>query len=120
MSFMVEIVVGINLIRSGLCGEDSGEIYFIIFKLIKSIFKLLGLGKKKIIYIYIYNGNGMVAEVAQREHSNIKCYTSAFSNISCRPARCAGKIFIYYNEKYYFYFKNSNGKAKSCSFLTNS
>ena len=53
MSFMVEIVVGINLIRSGLCGEDSGEIYFIIFKLIKSIFKLLGLGKKKIIYIYI-------------------------------------------------------------------
>ena len=53
MSFMVEIVVGINLIRSGLCGEDSGEIYFIIFKLIKFIFKLLGLGKKK-IYIYIY------------------------------------------------------------------
>ena len=53
MSFMVEIVVGINLIRSGLCGEDSGEIYFIIFKLIKSIFKLLGLGKKY-IYIYIY------------------------------------------------------------------
>ena len=111
MSFMVEIVVGINLIRSGLCGEDSGEIYFIIFKLIKSIFKLLGLGKKKIIDIY--NGNDMVAKVAQREHSNIKCYTSAFSNISCRPARCAGKIFIYYNEKYYFYFKNSNGKAKN-------
>ena len=92
---MVEIVVGINLIRSGLCCEDSGEIYFIIFKLIKSIFKLLGLGKKNIyIYIYIYNGNDMVAEVAQREHSNIKCYTSAFSNISCRPAMCGKNFYL--------------------------
>ena len=36
------------------------------------------------------------------------------------PTQCAGKFFIYYSEKYYFYFKNSNGKAKSCSFLTNS
>ena len=44
---MVEIVVGINLIRSGLYGEDRGEIYFIILKLIKSIFKLLGKYKKK-------------------------------------------------------------------------
>ena len=38
---MVEIVVGINLIKSGLYGEDRGGIYFIILKLIKSIFKLL-------------------------------------------------------------------------------
>ena len=80
----------------------------------------LGKKKKKYIYIYIYNGNDMVAEVAQREHSNIKCYTSAFSNISCRPAQCAEFLFIYYSQKYYFYFKNSDGKAKSCSFLTNS
>ena len=43
---MVEIVVGINLIRSGLYGEDKGKIYFIIFKLIKYIFKLLGKYKK--------------------------------------------------------------------------
>ena len=27
MGFMMEIVVGINLIRSGLYGEDRGEIY---------------------------------------------------------------------------------------------
>ena len=39
---MVEIVVGINLIRSGLYGEDKGKIYFIIFKL---------LGKYKKIHI---------------------------------------------------------------------
>ena len=43
---MVEIEVGINLIRSGLYSEDRGEIYFIILKLIKSIFKLLGKYKK--------------------------------------------------------------------------
>ena len=27
-----------------------------------------------------YGGNDIAANVAQREHSNIKCYTSAFSN----------------------------------------
>ena len=43
---MVEIVVGLNLIRSGLYGEDRGEIYFIILKLIISIFKFLGKYKK--------------------------------------------------------------------------
>ena len=46
VGIMVEIVVGINLIRSGLYGEDRCEIYFIILKLIKSIFKLLGKYKK--------------------------------------------------------------------------
>ena len=46
---MVEIVVGINLIRSGIYGEDRGEIYFIILKLIKSIFILLGKYKKNIM-----------------------------------------------------------------------
>ena len=50
MGFMTEIVVGINLIRSGLYGDDRGEIYFIILKLIKSIFKLLGKYKKKILW----------------------------------------------------------------------
>ena len=30
------------------------------------------------------------------------------------------KKFIYYSEKYYFSFKNSNDKAKNCLFLTNS
>ena len=84
MGFMVEIVVGINLIRSGLYGEDRGEIYSIILKLIKSIFKLLGKYKKKKYY-----GNNMIADMAQRERSNIKCYASAFSNISREPARCA-------------------------------
>ena len=46
---MVEIEVGINLIRSGLYSEDRGEIYFIILKLIKYIFKLLGKYKKNIM-----------------------------------------------------------------------
>ena len=46
VGIMVEIVVGINLIRSGLYGENKGKIYFIIFKLIKYIFKLLGKYKK--------------------------------------------------------------------------
>ena len=46
---MVEIVVGINLIRSGLYGEDRVEIYFIILKLIISIFKFLGKYKKNIM-----------------------------------------------------------------------
>ena len=46
---MVKIVVEINLIRSGLYGEDRGEIYFIIFKLIISIFKFLGKYKKNIM-----------------------------------------------------------------------
>ena len=31
-----------------------------------------------------------------------------------------GKKIIYYRKKYYFSFKNSNDKAKNCSFLTNS
>ena len=74
MGFMVEIVVGINLIRSGLYGEDRGEIYFIILKLIKSIFNCWENTKK-------YYGNDMAADVAQRECSNIKCYASTFSNI---------------------------------------
>ena len=46
---MVKIVVEINLISSGLYGEDRGEIYFIIFKLIISIFKFLGKYKKNIM-----------------------------------------------------------------------
>ena len=74
MGFMVKIVVGINLIRKGLYGEDRGEIYFIILKLIKSILKLLGKYKK-------YYGNDMTVDVAQRECCNIKSYTSDFSNI---------------------------------------
>ena len=41
-------MVGINLIRSGLYGEDRVEIYFIILKLIISIFKFLGKYKKKL------------------------------------------------------------------------
>ena len=64
---MVEIVVGINLIRKGLYGEDRGEIYFIILK-------LLGKYKK-------YYGNDMTVNVAQRERCNIKFYASDFSNI---------------------------------------
>ena len=39
---------------------------------------------------------------------------------SRKPVQCTENFFIYYREKYYFYFKNSNGKAKSCLFLTNS
>ena len=50
------------------------SIYFIILKLIKSIFKLLEKYKK-------YYGDDMAADVAQRECSNINCYASAFSNI---------------------------------------
>ena len=46
---MVKIVVEINLIRSGLYGEDRGEIYFIILKLIISIFKFFGKYKKNIM-----------------------------------------------------------------------
>ena len=68
--------MGINLIRSGLYGEDRGEIYFIILKLIKSIFKLLGKYKKKKNY-----GDDMTTDVAQLERSNIKYYSSTFSNI---------------------------------------
>ena len=74
---MVEIVVGIKLIRSGFYGGDKDEIYFIfvsILKLKKTNFKLLNNYKK-------YGGNNMVVDVAQCERSNIKCYVSAFSNI---------------------------------------
>ena len=74
---MVEIVVGIKLIRSGFYGGDKDEIYFIFvstLKLKKTNFKLLNNYKK-------YSGNDMAADVAQREHSNIKCYASAFCNI---------------------------------------
>ena len=42
-------MVGINLIRSGFYGEDRVEIYFIILKLIISIFKFLGKYKKNIM-----------------------------------------------------------------------
>ena len=69
---MAEIVVGIKLIRSGFYGGDKDEIS--ILKLKKTNFKLLNNYKK-------YGGNDMAVGVAQREHSNIKCYTSAFSNI---------------------------------------
>ena len=41
--------MGINLIRSGFYGEDRVEIYFIILKLIISIFKFLGKYKKNIM-----------------------------------------------------------------------
>ena len=75
VEIVVEILVGINLIRSGLYGEDRGEIYFIILKLIKSIFKLLGKYKKK------YYGDDMAINVVQCERSNIKYYSSIFSNI---------------------------------------
>ena len=74
---MVEIVVGIKLIRSGFYGGDKDEIYFIfvsILKLKKTNFKLLNHYKK-------YGENEMTADVAQCERSNIKCYVSAFSNI---------------------------------------
>ena len=66
----------INLIRSFLYGEDIGEIYFIILKLIKSIFKLFWKYKKKKYY-----ENDMATDMTQRERSNIKCYASSFSNI---------------------------------------
>ena len=74
---MVEIVVGIKLIRSGFYGGDKDEIYFIfvsILKLKKTNFKFLNNYKK-------YGGNDMAADVAQRERSNIKCYALVFSNI---------------------------------------
>ena len=45
-----------------------------IFKFIKTIFKLYDKFKKK-------NGNDMAADVAQPERNNIECYISAFSNI---------------------------------------
>ena len=73
---MVEIVVGINLIRSGLYGEDKGEIYFIILKLIKSILKLLEKYKQKKYY-----RDDIAIDGAQRERSNIKYYSLTFSNI---------------------------------------
>ena len=71
---MVEKGVGIKLIRSGLYGGDMGEIYFIFFSILKTIFKLLNKYKK-------YDGNDMAADMTQREHSNIRCYASVFSNI---------------------------------------
>ena len=74
---MMQIVVRIKSIRSRFYGEDKDEIYFTfvsILKLKKTNFKLLNNYKK-------YDGNDMVVDVAQRECSNIKCYTLAFSNI---------------------------------------
>ena len=71
---MVEKGVGIKLIRSGLYGGDMGEIYFIFFSILKTIFKLLNKYKK-------YDENDMSADMAQRKRSNIKYYASAFSNI---------------------------------------
>ena len=69
---MVQIVVGIKLIRSEFYGGDKDEIS--ILKLKKTNFKLLNNYKK-------HGGNDMDADVAQRERSNNKYYTSAFSNI---------------------------------------
>ena len=43
---MVEKGVGIKLIRSRLYGGDMGEIYFIFFSILKTIFKLLNKYKK--------------------------------------------------------------------------
>ena len=74
---MVEIVVGIKSIRSGFYGGDKDEIYFTfvsILKLKKTNFKLLSNYKK-------YGGNDMTVNMAQCERSNIKYYTSTFSNI---------------------------------------
>ena len=75
---MVEIVVGIKSIRSRFYGGDKDEIYFTFVSILKlkkkTNFKLLNNYKK-------YGGNNMAVGVAQRERSNIKCYTSAFSNI---------------------------------------
>ena len=75
---MVEIVVGIKSIRSGFYGGDKDEIYFTFVSILKlkkkTNFKLLNNYKK-------YGGNDIAANVAQRKRSNIKCYTSAFSNI---------------------------------------
>ena len=53
------------------------EIYrfIMILKFCKNYFKILGPKKKK------KDENDMVADVAQCEYNNIKCYTSAFSNI---------------------------------------
>ena len=63
--------------KSGFYGGDRGGIYFIFFsilKLIEIIFKLLDKYQKN-------DGNDMVANIAQRERSNIKCYTSTFNTI---------------------------------------
>ena len=60
----------------GFYGGDRGGIYFIFFsilKLIEIIFKLLDKWKKM--------WNDMVTDVAQHEHSNIKCYALTFSII---------------------------------------
>ena len=46
---MVEKGVGIKLIRSGLNGGDMGEIYFIFFSILKTIFKLLNKYKKNML-----------------------------------------------------------------------
>ena len=48
---MVEKGVGIKLIRSGLYGGDMGEIYFIFFSILKTIFKLLNKYKKNMMEI---------------------------------------------------------------------
>ena len=76
---------GIKTIKIRLYGGDKAGNYFLFISILnfrKSIFKLLEKYKK-------YDGNDMVVDMAQREHSDIKCYASAFSNTSRRPARCA-------------------------------
>ena len=68
---------GIKYVRSGLYDREKAVNYFrfiSILKLIKTILKLLDKFRK-------YDGNDMSADVAQRERSNINCYTSTFSII---------------------------------------
>ena len=68
---------GIKTIKIGLYGGDKARNYIIFISILnfrKSIFKLLDKYKK-------YDGNDMVADIAQRKCSEIKCYDSTFSNI---------------------------------------
>ena len=71
------IKVSIEKALGGFYDRDRAVNYFrfiSILKLIKTILKLLDKFRK-------YDGNDMSADVAQRERSNINCYTSTFSII---------------------------------------
>ena len=69
----------IKFISRFYVGDRTGKYFIFVsnLKLIKTILKLQDKFRKE-------DGNDMAANVAQWKCSNIKCYTSAFSNILTR------------------------------------
>ena len=85
---MVEIISILKCIKTilNLCWR------LLVFKMCKNFFNLQEKYKKK------NDRNDMATDVAQREHINIKCYVSTFSNIQI----CIATSNDFLNGLYFF------------------